>query len=183
MMFTLANISLTQTSLIQASGAHWYTDSKLWVLIPLLLFFALIIKKGAHTAIGEALDERAEKIKTELDEAKRLREEAQALLASYQRKQKEAEAQAENIIKQARSDAENMAAQARQDLSERLERRAAQAEAKIATAETKAMADVKARAADMALATAEKLLRSEVSAAKHAELVKTGVKQIGKSFN
>ena len=177
-MFTLIN-----TSLIQASGAHWYTDSKLWVLIPLLLFFALIFKKGAHKAIGGALDERADKIKAELDEAKRLREEAQALLASYQRKQKEAEAQAEDIIKQARSDAENMAAQARKDLSERLERRAAQAEAKIASAESKALADVKAKAAERALATAEKLLRSEVTAAKHAYLVKTGIKQIGKSFN
>jgi single-stranded-DNA-specific exonuclease len=70
-----------------------------------------------------------------------LREEAQTLLASYQRKQKEAEAQAESIIKQARADAESMAAQARQDLTERLERRAAQAEAKIATAEAQAMAD------------------------------------------
>jgi len=182
-MLNLANISLIQITTIQASGANWYTDSKLWVLIPLLLFFVFIIRKGAHKAIGGALDDRADKIKAELDEAKRLREEAQALLASYQRKQKEAEAQAEDIIKQARSDAENMAAQARQDLAERLERRAAQAEAKIANAESKAMADVKARAADMALATAEKLLRSEVSAAKHADLVKTGIKQIGKSFN
>jgi len=177
-MFTLLNLSL-----IQASGAHWYTDSKLWVLIPLLLFFALIFRKGAHKAIGSSLDERANKIQTELDEAKRLREEAQSLLASYQRKQKEAEAQAETIIKQARSDAENMAAQARKDLSERLERRAAQAEAKIASAEAKAMADVKAKAADMALATAEKVLRNEVTAAKHADLVKTGISQIGKSFN
>ncbi len=177
-MFTLINLST-----LNASGAHWYTDSKLWVLIPLILFFAFIFKKGAHKAIGSALDERSTRIKTELDEAKRLREEAQALLASYQRKQKEAEEQAQSIIKQARSDAENMAAQARKDLSERLERRAAQAEAKIASAEAKAMADVKSKAADMALATAEKLLRSEVTTAKHADLVKTGISQIGKSFN
>jgi len=149
-MFTLINASL-----INASGAHWYTDSKLWVLIPLVLFFAFIFKKGVHKAIGSTLDARATRITSELDEAKRLREEAQALLASYQRKQKEAEAQAEDIIKQARSDAENMAVQARKDLSERLERRAAQAEAKIASAESQAMADVKAKAADMALATTD----------------------------
>jgi len=175
--------TLIQLSTIQASGAHWYTDSKLWVLIPLLLFFAFIFKKGAHKAIGASLDERANKIKAELDESKRLREEAQALLASYQRKQKDAEAQAEEIIKQARADAENMAAQARKDLSERLERRAAQAEAKIASAEAQAMAEVKAKAADMALETARNLLRSDVTASKHAELVKTGISQIGKSFN
>jgi len=181
-MFMINLSNLIQAS-IQASGAHWYTDSKLWVLIPLVLFFAFIFSKGVHKAIGTSLDGRADRIKTELDEAKRLREDAQALLASYQRKQKEAEAQAENIIKQARSDAENMAAEARKDLAERLERRAAQAEAKIASAESQAMADVKAKAADMALATAEKLLRSEITTSKHADLVKTGISQIGKSFN
>ena len=177
-MLTLINLTT-----LQASGAHWYTDSKLWVLIPLLLFFALIIQKGAHKAISATLDERANRIQAELDESKRLREEAQTLLASYQRKQKEAEAQAEDILKQARSDAENMAAQARKDLAERLERRAAQAEAKIASAEAQAMADVKAKAAEMALAAAENLLRSDITASKHSELVKTGISQIGKSFN
>ena len=174
---------ITQAHLIIAASGHWYTDSKLWVLIPLLLFFALLYKKGAHQAIGQSLDERAVKIKAELDKAKRLREEAQALLASYQRKQKEAEEQAEAIIRQARQDAENMAAQARKDLAERLERRAAQAESKIANAEAQALADVKARAANMALAATETLLRSELSAAQHNDLIKSGIAQIGKSFN
>lgn len=182
-MLIATNISLLQISLIQASGGQWYTDSKLWVLIPLILFFIMVFKKGAHKAIGGALDERANKIVSELEEAKRLREEAQTLLASYQRKQKEAEAQAQDIINQARSDAENMAIQARKDLAERIERRATQAEAKIATAESKAMADVKSMAAEMALEAAEKLLRSDVSAAKHTDLVKTGITQIGKAFN
>jgi F-type H+-transporting ATPase subunit b len=124
-----------------AAGTPWFLDSKFWVLIPVLLFLALIFYKGALKALNASLDDRADKIKAELEEARRLREEAQQLLASYHRKQKEAEAQAEDIIKQARSDAENMATQARKDLAERLDRRAAQAEAKIANAEAQAMSE------------------------------------------
>ncbi|WP_427449795.1 F0F1 ATP synthase subunit B [Litorimonas sp. WD9-15] len=132
--------------------------------------------------MGKALDDRAEKIRAELDEARRLREEAQTLLASYQRKQKEAETQAEAIVKQARVDAENMASQARKDLAESLERRMAQAEAKIANAEIKAMSEVKAKAADLAMNTAEKLLRTELSAADKSKLIADGIKQMGSAL-
>ena len=155
----------------------------IWVFLAVVLFLLALAYFGVHKKIGGALDARADKIRTELDEAKSLREEAQALLASYQRKQKEAEDQAEEIVKQARKDAENMAVNARKDLAERLERRAAQAEAKIATAEAKAMADVKAKAADMALEAAEKLIRSGTKATDHASLVKDGIAQMGKDLN
>ncbi len=162
-----------------AAGTPWYLDSKTWVLIPVILFLALIIYKGAFKALNKSLDDRADAIEAELDEARRLREEAQALLASYHRKQKEAETQAEEIVKQARSDAENMAVQARKDLTERLERRAAQAEAKIANAEAQAMSEVKAKAADMAMDTAENFLRNKLSAADKAKLIKDGIAQMG----
>jgi len=165
-----------------AAGTPFYLDSKFWVLVPVVLFLALITYKGAFKALGKSLNDRAEGIKTELDEARRLREEAQQLLASYHRKQKEAETQAEEIIKQARTDAENMAVQARKDLTERLERRAAQAEAKIANAEAQAMSEVKAKAADMALDTAENYLRTKLSAADKAKLVKDGITQMGSTL-
>lgn len=155
----------------------------IWVFLAVVLFLLALAYFGVHKKIGGALDARADKIRTELDEAKSLREEAQALLASYQRKQKEAEDQAEQIVKQARHDAEVMATNARKDLAERLERRAAQAEAKIATAEAQAMADVKAKAADMALQAAEKLIRSGTKATDHASLVKDGIAQMGKVLN
>lgn len=154
----------------------------IWVFLAVVLFLLVLAYFGVHKKIGGALDDRADKIRTELDEAKSLREEAQALLASYQRKQKEAEDQAEEIVKQARHDAEIMAANARKDLAERLERRAAQAEAKIATAEAQAMAEVKAKAADLALEAAEKLIRSGKTA-DHAALVKDGIAQMGKTLN
>ena len=162
-----------------AAGTPWYLDSKFWVLVPVVLFLVLVVYKGAFKALNASLDARADAIKTELDEARRLREEAQALLASYHRKQKEAEEQAEEIVKQARTDAENMAAQARKDLTERLERRAAQAEAKIANAEAQAMSEVKAKAADMALDTAENFLRTKLSAADKTKLIKDGIAQMG----
>ena len=158
-------------------------SATIWVFFAVLMFLILLGYFGIHKKIAASLDERADKIRTELDEAKSLREEAQALLASYQRKQKEAEEHAESIVKQARHDAEVMATNARKDLAERLERRAAQAEAKIATAEAQAMAEVKAKAADLALNAAEKLIRSGTRPTDHASLVKDGIAQMGKVLN
>ena len=154
-------------------------DPTTWVFIAVVLFFLALFYFGVHKKIAGALDARSDAIRDELEEARRLREEAQALLASYQRKQKEAEAQAEGIVKQARSDAENMAVQARKDLAERLERRAAQAEAKIANAEAQAMGEVKAKAADLAMDTAETLLRSNLTAGDKSNLIQDGIKQMG----
>lgn len=158
-------------------------DPTTWVFIAVVLFFAFLAYFGVHKKIAGALDARADNIRAELDEARRLREEAQALLASYQRKQKEAEEQAEDIIKQARSDAENMATQARKDLTDRLERRASQAEAKIANAEAQAMDEVKAKAADLAMNTAETLLRTKLTAADKSKLIQEGIKQMGSTLS
>jgi len=133
---------------------------------------AFVLHKGALKGINSALDKRAEEIKDQLEEARRLREEAQTLLASYMRKQKEAEDQAEAII-----------AQAKHDAAERLDRRAAQAEAKIANAEAQAMAEVKAKAADVALNAAESLLRDTLKPADHSKLIKDGIAQMGKVLN
>ena len=155
-------------------------SATIWVFLAVVLFLIALAYFGVHKQIAGALDARADKIRDELDEARRLREEAQTLLASYQRQQKEAEAQADEIVKQARQDAEAMAINARKDLAERLERRAAQAEAKIANAEAKAMAEVKSKAADMALGAAEKMIRSGTKATDHAALVKDGIAQMGK---
>ena len=166
-----------------AAGAPWYTNPSHYVTLCVFLFFALLMWKGAHKALGSALDGRADKIKSDLEEARRLREEAQALLASFQRKAKEAEEQAEGIVKNARRDAETMAVHARKDLTERLERRALMAEAKIATAEAQALADVRARAADIAIAAAETLLRDNLKATDHTRLVSDGIAQMGKTLN
>ena len=155
----------------------------IWVFLSVVIFFAGLAYFGIYKKIAGSLDERADKIRTELDEARRLREEAQTLLASYQRKQKEAEDQADHIVKQARKDAEAMAEQARKDLKERLERRAALAEAKIANAEAQALSDVKAKAAQMAIQTAEKLLDENMTAANHTALVKKGIDNLSSTLS
>jgi len=155
----------------------------IWVFLSVVIFFAALAYFGIHKKIAGSLDTRADKIRTDLDEARRLREEAQTLLASYQRKQKEAEEQAEHIVKQARKDAEAMAEQARKDLKERLERRAALAEAKIANAEAQALSDVKAKAAQMAIETAEKLLADNMTAANHTAIVKKGIDSLSSTLS
>lgn len=165
---------------------HWdfsLSSTTIWVFFALLIVIAFLMYKGIHTMMAKALDDRADGIRNELDEAKRLREEAQALLASYQRKQAEAEEQAKHIVEQARRDAETMAEQARKDLRSKLERRAELAEAKIASAEAQAMSDVKARAVDLAVAAAEKLVREEFKTADHNALVKDGITQLGKALH
>jgi len=169
--------------IMAAAGTPWYLDSKFWVAVPVIFFLVFVIRKGALKGINDSLDKRADDIKSELEEARRLREEAQTLLASYKRKEKEAEEQAEAIVTQARADAENMATQARKDMAERLERRAAQAEAKIANAEAQALAEVKAKAADVALSATEKLLKNNLKATDHSKLIKDGIAEMGKVLN
>jgi F-type H+-transporting ATPase subunit b len=170
-------------NLIFAGGKAWYLASEFWVLVPVLLFLALVAWKGGFKAAGSALDKRAVAIRDELDEARRLREEAQTLLASYQRQQAEAETLAEEIVERARRDAETMAAKARTDLTERLQRRAAQAEAKIASAESQALAEVKSKAADLAVNMAEELIRSEMGSADQTRLFKDGLAQMSGTLN
>jgi F-type H+-transporting ATPase subunit b len=170
-------------NLIMAGGKAWYLASEFWVLVPVLLFFAIVAWKGGFKAMGSALDGRADAIRDELDEARRLREEAQTLLASYQRRQAEAEELAEDIVDRARRDAEAMATKARADLTERLQRRAAQAEAKIASAEAQALAEVRSRAADLAVDAAADLIRTELTAADKTRLFKDGVTQISGALN
>ncbi len=165
---------------------HWdfdFAHPTIWVFMALLIIIAAAVWKGIHKIMGKSLDDRASAIAKELDDAKTLREEAQALLASYQRKQAEAEEQAKSIIEQARTDAKTMAAGAREDLQERINRRAEMAEAKIANAEAQAMADVKARAVDLATAAAEDIIRDQFKTADHASLVKTGIAELGKTLN
>ncbi len=166
-----------------AKGTPFYLDATFWVAVCVISFLAILLWKGAFKAMGAALDKRAENIEAQLDEARRLREEAQALLANYQRKQKEAEEQAEEIVAQARKDAEAMAARSRAELKERLGRRAAQAEAKIANAEAQALAEVRAKAAELAINGAEELLKSNMKAADHTSMVKDGIAGLGKALN
>ena len=132
---------------------HLYDPSnpELWVAVGLIAFFVIVALVGAPKMIGGALDAKAAKIQAELDEATRLRAEAEALLAQIRAEKAEAEAQAAGMLKAAEDDARVMEAEAKVKLEETLARRQALAERRIAQAEAQASADLAARAAEQIL--------------------------------
>ncbi len=148
-----------------------------------MLFIAVLIKLGAHRIIIQALDDRQARIKAELDEARRVREEAQALLADYQRRRAEADREADGIVAAARSEAERLAAEARTKVEDFVARRTRMAETKIAQAEAQALADVRSAAAEAAVAAAEKVL-SETTKGKVADdLIARGIQDLKAKLN
>lgn len=158
-------------------------DTSFWASLALVTFFILLASMGVFKSIGKALDDRANAIRDELDEAKRLREEAAELLASYQRRQREAEAEAEAIIDQAKSEAKILKEESRKELKERLERRTAMAEQRIAQAEAQAAAEVKAAAAELAASAAEKILASQMKKTDLNKIVDADIKSLGDRLN
>lgn len=158
-------------------------DAEFWVAIAFVLFVAGLGYIGVHRMIGKSLDERAGRIKAELDEAKKLKEEAAALLAEYQRKRGEAETEAQEIIAGAQAEAERMAADAKTKMEEFVARRTKMAETKIAQAETQAAADVRAAAADAAVAAAATVLSQEAKGNLAADLIAKGIEDVRKKLN
>jgi F-type H+-transporting ATPase subunit b len=137
-------------------------DATFWALVALVLFLALMVYLKVPGVVTSSLDKRADTIRKELDDARRLREEAQSLLAEYQRKGREAEAEAEQIIDQAKREAEALASEAARRLDDYVASRTKIAEQKIAQAEMQALQEVKALSADVAIAAAEKILGAKV---------------------
>src|SRR5262249_2631546 len=133
-------------------------EAEAWVAVAFVLFLCLLVYVGAHRRVIGGIDARQTRIKAELDEAVKLREEAKALLAEYERKGREAESEAAAIIASAKGEAERLAAEAKAKMEDFVLRRTKMAEAKIAQAEAQALADVRAAAADTAVAAAEKIL-------------------------
>jgi F-type H+-transporting ATPase subunit b len=139
-------------------------DATFFAFVGLLLFFALIVYLKVPGMVAKSLDERADKIRDELAEAKRLREEAQHVLAEYQRKRKEAETEAAGIIAAAEREAAMLTAEAKQKTEEFVARRNALSEQKIKRAEAEAVNAVRSAAVDLAIAAAEKLLVKKAGA-------------------
>lgn len=133
-------------------------DAEVWIAIGMVVFFAILIRAKVPGAAMKALDDRAAKIQAELNEALRLREEAQALLVSIKHEREAAERLGAEIIANAEADAKRMRAEAQVRLEEQIQRRRAMAERRIANAEVQAALDVKAAAAEAAADLAERLL-------------------------
>lgn len=154
-----------------------------WVSIFLFIFLGILYWANVPGLIAGALDKRSKEIRNELDEARKLREEAQSLLADYQRKAREAEQEAEGIIAQAQREAEIYAAETREKLKETLERRTKAADLKIAQAETQAINEVRQAAVEAATKAAEKILASKAQGEKANDLITASIDEVKSRMN
>ncbi len=148
------------------------------VLLGFIVFIAVLFYFKVPGMIGGALDNRAEGIKSELDEARALHEEARSLLASYERKQREVQTQADAIVAAAKEDAVRAAEQAKVDLENSIERRLAAAQDQIASAEASAVKEVRDQAISVAVSAASAVLAKQMSAAQANKLIDASIADV-----
>ncbi len=158
-------------------------EPETWVAVAFVLFVALLVYLKVPAMLAKMLDERADKISKELAEAKKLREEAQALLAEYQKKRAEAEKDAANIVAQAKIEAESYSVETRKKLAETIERRTKQAAQKIAQAEAAAIKEVRTTATEAAIAAASKLVGEAVQGTKGTKLIDESIAAVKSRLN
>jgi F-type H+-transporting ATPase subunit b len=155
----------------------------LWATIAFLIFVGIAVYIKVPAMVSKSLDERAGRIRNELDEAKRLREEAQALLGEYQKKRKEAEQEAAAIVEAAKHEAAILADEAHKRTEDYVARRTVVAEQKIGQAEREAIAEVRANAVDLAVEAARKVLGDKVDSAASADLFKASLAEVKAKLN
>ncbi len=154
-------------------------NTEIVVGIGFVIFLGILVYVGVPGMISRKLDERAVRIKAELEEARALRDEAQALLASYERRQKEVKAQAEDIVTAARYEAEKAAEAAKEDIRKSVARRLHTAGEQIAAAEQAAIRQVKDQAVAVAVAAAGDVLKQRMSTDSAAKLVDGAIAEVG----
>ncbi|HWM83544.1 MAG TPA: ATP F0F1 synthase subunit B [Pseudolabrys sp.] len=154
-----------------------------WVAVAFVIFVGLLLYLGVHKSLATALDNRAARIKADLDEARRLKDEALALVETYRRKKQEAEKEAEDIVANAKAEAVRLEAEAKTKIEEFVARRTRMAEDKIAQAETQAMTDVRAAAADAAIAAAETILTATTKGKVAEDLLAKGIADVRSKLN
>lgn len=153
-------------------------EPEVWVGLGLLILVGIFLYQRVPAFAAAALDARAAGIARELGDAKRLREEAAALLAQFQKKAGDAEKEAQTIVTNAMAEAEQFAIEARAQLKAQIERRAKQAQDKIAQAEAHAIAEIRALAADAAVNAAQKLIAARTDANKTAALISQSIQEL-----
>ncbi|KRS13822.1 ATP F0F1 synthase subunit B [Roseovarius atlanticus] len=175
----------TLTAMVAASPALAATgpffslgNTDFVVMLAFILFIALLVYLKVPGKIGEMLDKRANGIKSELDEARALREEAQTLLASYERKQKEVQDQADRIVAHAKTEAAEAAEQAKKDLEQSIKRRIKAAEEQIASAEASAVKDVRDQAIAVAVAAAKEVVAKTMTEEDNSKLIDDSIAQV-----
>jgi F-type H+-transporting ATPase subunit b len=158
-------------------------DATFWAFIALVIFLGAAFYMKVPGTIGKALDARADKIRAELEAARRLREEAQQLLAEYQRKRKDAEKEAAEIVEHAKREAGQLVTEAKQKTEDYVARRTALAEQKIGQAEREAVNEVRARAVDIAVEAARSVLAGKVDQKVGEELFKASLHDLKTRLN
>jgi len=158
-------------------------EAEFWVAVGFVIFLGILVYVGVPKMLLNALDDRARRVQAELDEARRLKEEAQTLLAAYKAKQREADTEAAAIIEGAKAEAERIAAESKTKMEEFVARRTKLAETKIAQAEAQAVADVRAAAADAAVTAAEKILTESVKGRVADDLLTRGIGDVKSKLN
>jgi F-type H+-transporting ATPase subunit b len=157
--------------------------AEFWVAVAFFIFLGVLGYYGVHNKALTSIDARRNRIRAELDEARRLKEEAQALLVQYQHKAQEAEQEAQSILASAQAEADRLASEAEAKVEEFIARHTKMAETKIAQAEAQALADVRAAAADAAVAAAEKILTHMVKDKVADDVLAEGIAQVRARLN
>jgi F-type H+-transporting ATPase subunit b len=158
-------------------------DPEFWVAVGFVLVIALLLAKGVPGMVGKMLDQRARVIAAELEEAKRLRAEAAALLADYQKRAAGAEAEARGIVEAATAEAAQFQKDARAALEAQIARRAASAQDKIAQAEAHALNEIRSLAADAAVNAAQKLITARLDEKRASGMITDSIKALGDKLN
>jgi len=158
-------------------------EPEIWVAVGFVVVVGIFLYKRVPAFVGAALDARAAAIAKELDDARKLLADAEALLAQYKAKAASVEKEAEAILAEAKAEAERFAAESRIQLKTQIERRAKAAEDKIAQAEAQAMAEIRGLAADAAAAAAEKLIAARLDEKRTSALIAASLKELPGKLN
>jgi F-type H+-transporting ATPase subunit b len=158
-------------------------DPETWVAVAFVILMGLFAYLGVHRTVLKALDNRSARIKAELDDARRLKDEAAKVLAEYKARRASAEKEAADIIASAKAEAERIAVEASTKMEDFVARRTKTAESKIALAEAQALADVRAAAAEAAVAAASTILSQSVKGEVADDLLAKGIAEVRQKLN
>lgn len=168
---------------METEAHHFYTDPAFWVAIAFVVFIGVLLKYRIHKMIGNALDARAERIRNEIDEARTLKEEAQSILARYQREHRDAKKTADAMVEQVRTEADMMARDAQEALKATMKRQEKALEDRISQLEANAVKEVRAEAVDVAIKAAEDILGRELKGKNQKQLTENSVASVKKSLH
>lgn len=184
-ILTLVASGLVATPAFAATGKPFFSleNTDFIVTIGFVLFVGVLVYFKVPTLLMGMLDKRAEGIRSDLDEAKSLREEAQALLATYERRQREVQEQADRIVAHAKEEATLAGEQARADLDRSIARRLAAAEDQIASAQASAVKEVRDRAIAVAIAAARDVMAKQMTAKDAAKSIDDAIAEVGQKLH